>query len=166
MEPPEEIPALRIPPSQIGLIKEAPVRRWLRGQAMWDEQFKRQSKKAFEKRKKLKEKAESIVRHATRGGLVVTTDGGETQTPPEREGGAGGEQDVSRPKAGPQGRSKSTRSISTKGIIDEDLRFGPLDLDDENPPPSAIAGRRDTVRIKNHFHSVIDASKPPSLRSA
>lgn len=24
---------------------------------------------------------------------------------------------------------------------------GPLDLEDENPPPSAIAGRQDTVRV-------------------
>lgn len=146
MEPPEEIPALRIPPSQIGLIKEAPVRRWLRGQAMWDEQFKRQSKKVFEKRKKFKEKAESIVQHAIRRGLVVTTDATEAQTSPEREGGGGDEQDMSRPTAGSQGRGKSTRSMSVMGVIDEDLRFGPLDLDDENPPPSAIAGRRDTVR--------------------
>ena len=145
MEPPEEIPALCIPPGQIGLIKEAPVRRWLRGQALWDEQFKRQSKKVSEKRKKLEEKAESVVRHATRRGLVVTTDAGGARPSPGREGG-GGEQGMTRPTARPQGRGKSTRSMSMIGIIDEDLRFGPLDLDDENPPPSAIAGRRDTVR--------------------
>lgn len=141
MEPAEEIPALCIPPSQIGLIREPPVRRWLHGQAVWDEQFKRRSKKVFEKRKKLEEKAEQIIQHATRKGLII----GEVQTSPGQVGG-GGEQDEVRPMAGPQGGRKSSRSMSAStGIIDEDRRFGPLDLDDENPPPSAIAKRRDTV---------------------
>ena len=143
MEPAEEIPALCIPPGQIGLIRESPVRRWLHGQAVWDEQFKRRSKKVFEKRKKLEEKAEQIIQHATRKGLVV----GEAQpSSGQVGGGGGGEQDEVRPMAGPQGGRKSSRSMSTlTGIIDEDRRFGPLDLDDENPPPSAIAKRRDTV---------------------
>ena len=147
MEPTEEIPALHIPPSQIGLIREAPVRRWLHGQAVWDEQFKRRSKKVFEKRKKFEEEAERIIRHATRQGLVVKTEAGDAQTSPGQVGGAGGgKQDEVRPTARPQGGHKSSRSVSTlTGIIDGDRRFGPLDLDDENPPPSAIARRKDTV---------------------
>ena len=71
MEPVEEILALHIPPSQIGLIREPPVRRWLHGQSVWDEQFKRRAKKVFEKRKKFEEKAKEIIRHATQQGLVV-----------------------------------------------------------------------------------------------
>ena len=146
MEPAEEIPALRIPPNQIGLIREAPVRRWLHGQAMWDKQFKRRPEKIFEKRKKFEEKAEQIIRHATRNGLVVKTEAGETQIPLEQVGGGRGEQDEARPIAGPQDWHKNSRSTSAPiGIIDENRRFGPLDLDDENPPPSAIARRRDTV---------------------
>jgi len=146
MEPAEEIPALRIPPSQVGLIKEAPVRRWHRGQELWDGRFKRQSKKVAKKRKKLEEKAENIIRRVTRQGLVVNTEEGETQVPREQAGGSGGEQDEIRPEAEPFRRSTSNRSVfSVAGVIDENRRFGPLDLDDENPPPSAIAKRRDTV---------------------
>ncbi|PIL36933.1 hypothetical protein GSI_00623 [Ganoderma sinense ZZ0214-1] len=39
MEPPDQLLALRIPPSEIGLIKEGPVRRWLAGQEAWDKRF-------------------------------------------------------------------------------------------------------------------------------
>jgi len=147
MEPPEEIPTLRIPPGQIGVLKEAPVRRWLRGQEMWDEKFKRQSKKVPEKRKKLEEKAEHIIRSATRQGLVVSAEEGEARAPLEQAvGGGGGEQGGVRPMVEPQGESKRSRSFfKITGTIDENLRFGPLDLDDQNPPPSAIAKRRDTV---------------------
>jgi hypothetical protein len=147
MEPPEEMPNLRIPPSQIGLIKEAPVRRWLLGQTMWDERFRRRSKKVLEKRKKLEEKAEKIIRHATGQGLVVNTGEGDAWVFGEQAGEGGtDEQDNARPMAQPQGGRKSSRSVlTTTGIIDENKRYGPLDLDDENPPPSAIAKRRDTV---------------------
>ena len=34
MEPKEEIEALNIPPQEIGIIKEAPVMRWLAGQEL------------------------------------------------------------------------------------------------------------------------------------
>ena len=169
MEPAEEIPALCIPPSQIGLIKEPPVRRWLLGQGIWDKQFKRQSKKVSEKRKKFEERAERVIQHATRQGLVVKTEAGEAQALPEQVGGGGeSEQDEVRPTVGPQGRRKSSRSVSTTiGIIDENRRFGPLDLDDENPPPSAIAKRRDTAsRIIVSAGLLVDLNPAlaPSLR--
>jgi len=148
MELVEEIPALRIPPDQIGLIKEAPVRRWLLGLSVWDERFRARSKKVLKRRKEFEQKAEEIIRHVTRQGLVVNTEGdARPSREPTGEGGGGGEgQDEVRPKLEPQGRHKSSRSVfTTTGIIDENRRFGPLDLDDENPPPSAIAKRRDTV---------------------
>jgi hypothetical protein len=161
MEPMEEIHALRIPPGQIGLIKEAPVRRWLRGQEIWDEQFKGRAKKVLKKRKKLEEKAERIVQRVTRQGLVVDTEGGEARPSREQTGG-GGEQDEVRPKVEQQGRKRSSRSVlTTSGIIDENRRFGPLDLDDENPPPSAIAKRRDTVSrtiVSTVFFVVLSSS--------
>lgn len=164
MEPPEEMPTLRIPPSQIGLIKEAPVRRWLLGQGMWDERFKRQSKKVLEKRKKMEEKAEEIIRHAAGQGLVVNTGEGETRAFGEQPGEEGqDEQDTVRPAPRPQGGRKSSRSVlTTTGIIDEDKRYGPLDLGDENPPPSAIAKRRDTVS-RSIFRIVLRADLKPHL---
>lgn len=147
MEPIHEMPTLRIPPSQVGLIKEAPVRRWLLGQEMWDEQFKDRPKKVSKERKKCEEQAEDIIRDAARQGLVVSAEQGDARVSREQTGGeGGGEQDTVRPKVEQQGRKTSGRSVlTTTGIIDEDRRFGPLDLDDENPPPSAIAKRRDTV---------------------
>lgn len=39
----------------------------------------------------------------------------------------------------------SEKSIAVDGIIQTERRWGPLDLEDERPPPSAIAKRRDTV---------------------
>lgn len=165
MEPIEEIPSLRIPSSQIGLIKEAPVRRWLHGQTIRDKEFKRQSKKVYEKRKKFEEKAEQIIRDATLQGLAVQTGAGEVRVTPERtvEGG-GSEQNEVRPMVGLQGRRKSSRSMSIAGVIDENRRFGPLDLDDENPPPSAIAKRKDTASrmIPSAVLPVESESIPPT----
>jgi hypothetical protein len=121
---------------------------------MWDDRFKRKSKKVLEKRKQLEEKAEEIIRHATRQGLVVHTAEGETRASGEKTNeGARGEQDADRPAVQPQGRRKSSRSVlTTTGIIDENRRYGPLDLEDENPPPSAIAKRKDTVSRNTFFH--------------
>lgn len=147
MEPVEEIPILRIPPGQIGLIKEAPVRRWLLGQGIWDERFKARPKKIFRKRKEFDEKAEEILRHATRQGLTVNTEEGDPRSSREQPGGGDRDEQSEVPlKLEPQRRQKSSRSaLTTTGVVDEDRRFGPLDLEDENPPPSAIARRRDTV---------------------
>jgi len=130
------------------LIKEAPVRRWLLGLSVWDERFKARSKKVLKKRKEFERKAEEIIQHVIGQGLVVNTEGNMRPShEPTGEGSGGGEgENEDRPKLEPQGRHKSSRSVfTTTGVIDENLRFGPLDLDDENPPPSAIAKRRDTA---------------------
>jgi len=170
MESIEEMPVLRISPSQIGLIKEAPVRRWLLGQGVWDKRFKGRPKKVLKMRKEFEEKAEEIIRHVTEQGLVVNTKEGDAGPSREQTGdGDGDGQDEVRPKLEPQRRHKSSNSaLATTGVIDENLRFGPLDLDDENPPPSAIAKRRDTVsRIIDStvFQADLNpALSPPSLR--
>ena len=161
MEPVEEMPALRMLPSQIGLIKEAPVRRWLQGQGMWDERFKRESKKVLKKRKRLEEMAEQIIRHATELGLVVDTG---ARTSGEGAGDGREEQGEVRPTMQAQSGRKSSRSMfTTTGVIDENRRYGPLDLDDENPPPSAIAKRRDTVSRFIFFTLPLSDSKSTLL---
>jgi len=38
----------------------------------------------------------------------------------------------------------SLASLAAVGVIDVERRWGPLDLEDEHPPPTAIAHRRDT----------------------
>ena len=163
MEPVEEMPVLHIPPGQIGLIKEAPVRRWLLGLGVWDERFKSRSKKVLKKRKEFEQKAEEIIRHVTGQGLVVNTEGDSRPSREPTGEGGGREQDEVRPTLGSQGKRKSSRSVfTTTGIIDENRRFGPLDLDDENPPPSAIAKRRDTVsRIVSPTILPVDLNPPP-----
>jgi hypothetical protein len=39
LPPPEEIPALQIPPEQIGVIKPGPVKRWMEAKNKWDTRF-------------------------------------------------------------------------------------------------------------------------------
>lgn len=58
MEAVEKIEALNIPVCQIGIIKEAPLRRWLEGQEMWDTNYKRAAKRVIRSRRKVEVKAE------------------------------------------------------------------------------------------------------------
>ncbi|CDO68138.1 hypothetical protein BN946_scf185003.g10 [Trametes cinnabarina] len=122
MEPPKEIDALRLKPQEIGIIKEAPVRRWLEGQEEWDRRFKRTAEHVLRQRQQYEAKAARLLDHAREQGLM---------------------HDEIHPQ---QSRTSIGGSISSGSVgeIDADRRWGPLDLKDENPPPSAIAGRRDT----------------------
>ncbi|TBU23510.1 alpha/beta-hydrolase [Dichomitus squalens] len=116
MEPAEEVPALRLKPSEIGIIKEKPVRMWLEGQDEWDRRYKSQAEAVIRKRKHYQAKWEKLLEHAKQEGLF-------------------GEKDSLR---------STTSAVSTGGTIETDRRWGPLDLEGERPPPSAIAGRNDT----------------------
>ncbi|KAI0637973.1 alpha/beta-hydrolase [Trametes polyzona] len=122
MEPPEEIEALRLKPHEIGLIKEAPVRRWLSGQEAWDKKYKHTAERVIRKRRRYEAKAARLLVHAKEQGLI---------------------HDELQPR---QSRTSIAESISSRSVgeVEPDRRWGPLDLKDENPPPSAIAGRRDT----------------------
>jgi hypothetical protein len=127
MEPKEDIPALQIPPDQIGQIKEAPAMRWLRGQEEWDRRYRKKGQRVLEKRKKLVKKADRIIKHALDQGLVHESFP-ESVVPVEKT------------------TDRVVRRRTSIGEIQTDRRWGPLDLRGENPPPSAIAARRDTVR--------------------
>ncbi len=130
MEPKEEIPALRIRPEEIGLIREAPAMRWVKGQEEWDATFKNNAQKAIRQRQTLEAKASKLLERAREQGLVLHS----------------GRSDISQKSHGVQASHvKSTSDQLIDGTIQEDRRWGPFDLDDETPPPSAIAGRRDTV---------------------
>lgn len=120
MEPEDQIPALQIRPSEIGLIKEAPTMRWLQGQEEWDKKYRRSAKAAIKQRKKLEVKSEEILAHARAQGLLLVGDS-EPQVADVRQ------------------------SRLTDRAIQPDRRWGPLDLENERPPPTAIAKRRDTV---------------------
>ena len=140
MEPKEELEVLKIPREQIGLIKEDPTLRWLKGQTEWDHTYRRAAKKAVKKREKLKFRAQRMLDSAREQGLITVD---HPQLPDAANKGASYD------------RGHSGADASTNGIIQEDRRWGPLDLEDENPPPTAIAKRRDTVRacysVRLHF---------------
>lgn len=118
MEAAEEIPALQINTREVGLIKEAPARRWQAGQEDFDHKYRRLAKRVVKTRAKITAKSERLLTHAREEGLVMHAD-----------------------NAGNPGEAPR----DTAGVIQDERRWGPLDLDGENPPPSAIAGRRDTV---------------------
>ncbi|KAJ7639044.1 Alpha/Beta hydrolase protein [Roridomyces roridus] len=52
--------------------------------------------------------------------------------------------------------SSSSSAHTTEGAVQQERRWGPLDLDDESPPPTAIAKRRDTKEalalLKKHIY--------------
>lgn len=124
MEPPEEIPALQLRPEQIGIIKQAPALRWAEGQGEWDVTFRQAAKRAIKKRQKIETKWQTMLEHAKEQGFIMERDHSPTV----------------------HHRGPTSQSVDTEdGTIQEDRRWGPLDLADENPPPSAIAKRRDTV---------------------
>lgn len=128
MEAAEEIPALQINTREVGLIKEAPARRWQAGQEDFDHKYRRLAKRVVKTRAKITAKSERLLTHAREEGLVMHAD-----------------------NAGNPGEAPR----DTVGVIQDERRWGPLDLDGENPPPSAIAGRRDTPEayalIKKHI---------------
>lgn len=130
MEPAEEIPALQLKPSQIGIIKEPPVKRWAAGQAEWDRRYRSTAMKVPGQRRQIEAKALKLLRSAREKGLVRVED------PPEE-----------------LTRIESTLSKATvvtmrsNAEIQEDRRWGPLDLEAERVPPSAICKRLDTVSL-------------------
>nr|GAT59993.1 lipase/esterase [Mycena chlorophos] len=142
MEPVEEMEALRISPGQIGIIKEKPTLRWFEGQSEWDKKYRRNAAKAQKKRDSNSEKARKIIAHAREQGLVHASDG------------VGSQAEVETPD--------SASLHETGGVIEKERRWGPLDLEDESPPPSAIAKRTDTIEalalLKKHIYHTAPAT--------
>ncbi|KAJ6515694.1 Alpha/Beta hydrolase protein [Mycena sanguinolenta] len=134
MEPQHEMAVLRLEPSEIGIIKEAPTVRWLKGQEEWDTKYKRSAEKAIRQRRKNEEKAKKLIENAREQGLSLVHDMHDTGL----------------------ARAVSTSAHATDGVIQQERRWGPLDLDDERPPPTAIAKRRDTpdalALLKKHIY--------------
>ncbi len=135
MEEKESIPALKLTAKEIGLLKQRPAERWLKGQEIWDQRFRKRAIKIMHQRQKNKIKYEEILGRAREMGLVHDTR--KNQTVP-----------LTRPPT----------QMETQGEIQNDRRWGPLDLDDEDPPSSAIAARRDTVSLPSRW----ELAKPPS----
>ncbi|KAE9410143.1 alpha/beta-hydrolase [Gymnopus androsaceus JB14] len=149
MEPREELPCLQISPSQIGLIKEAPAVRWNKGQEQWDRVFAKEAQRVLKRRQRIERKAEEMLRNAREQGFYRV-----------------GEEDVpGRAKAQNASTERSTAENPKDGTIQEGRRWGPLDLDDERPPPSAIAKRRDTTEALALLKMAIYHSAPVTHRT-
>lgn len=127
MEPKEEIPCLGIQADSMGLLKEAPARRWLEGQEAWDKRFKSLAKKIDKQRRKNEAKYNKTLSRARELGLVQMSDGDRMSA-----------------------QTNTSTETTGNGVIQRDRRWGPLDLEGEDPPPSAIAARRDTVLTSQH----------------
>lgn len=123
MEPASSLQALKVDFAQIGILKEAPARRWRAGQDIWDKVYAKRAKKVIKQQSANQAKAERLLANAINQGFIHRSHD-------------------SWKKVGQQ------KSYQDK--IQVDRRWGPLDLEDENPPATAIAGRRDTVRSELH----------------
>lgn len=148
MEPKEDIEALQMSPSQIGIIKERPVRRWAEGQNAQDKKFRHTAEKVIKKRKKLEERAKKMLADAREQGLLLENDSihrKEQEIQSAKNRGA--------KRANSDGESVFSATVSRR--IDDDRRWGPLDLANEKPPPTAIAARRDTVCSVFHILFII-----------
>jgi hypothetical protein len=133
MESQEEMSVLRLKPAEIGIIKEAPTIRWLKGQEEWDKKYKQHAERAVRQRQKNEEKAKRLIAHAREQGLLLVSDAGPDLT-----------------------SVLSTSAHATDGTIQHDRRWGPLDLDNESPPPTAIAKRQDTARRLTSFSVLLN----------
>ena len=118
--------ALQMPIENIGKIKSGPVSRYLTGQELWDKKYKRTAKRVDKERAKNEAKAHAMLEQAANEGLLESMS---EVTEEKRTLQRGGEQ------------SESKRFEDGWADL---AAFGPLDLQGEVPPPSAIAGRRDT----------------------
>ena len=55
LDPPSKLPSLKLPPSEIGVIKEGPVRNWMAAKRHWDNKY------SHEKRRVQKQRAREMV---------------------------------------------------------------------------------------------------------
>lgn len=126
MEPEESIPCLQLPENEVCLLKEAPARLWCDQQKKWDKRFEATAKRIPRHRRNYEKKYEAAIRRALELGMIATKD----------------------EEMGKSPNSTGQETTQIKFAIDSDTnerRWNPLDLHDERPPPSAIAGRRDNV---------------------
>ncbi|KAH9482748.1 AB hydrolase superfamily protein C4A8.06c [Psilocybe cubensis] len=139
MEPRDKLAALQLAASEIGLLKEAPALRWAAGQDEWDRVYSKQAERVLKQKSRHEEKARHMLQRALQQGFVHSSHG-----QPNSEAGVVMEQE------------KKVRRRTSVGKIQPDRRWGPLDLEGERPPPSAIAGRVDTPEalalLKKHIY--------------
>ncbi|KJA29849.1 hypothetical protein HYPSUDRAFT_31857 [Hypholoma sublateritium FD-334 SS-4] len=129
MEPANTLPALKVDSAQVGILKEAPAQRWRAGQDIWDKAYAKRAKKVIKQQSANQAKAERLLENAIDQGFIHRSH---------------------------DSLEKVEERKSYRDKIQVDRRWGPLDLEDENPPATAIAGRRDTLEavalLKNSIY--------------
>ncbi|GAA5850059.1 hypothetical protein JCM8547_000999 [Rhodosporidiobolus lusitaniae] len=158
MEPVEQMNALQLDKEDIGLIKEAPVKRYLAGRAIWDRKFHRTYKKVQKERerhleKSMKEEASRITKRVEQLSQnshdkrpSSSSSGPAAPDPsainPDR---ASRVTDSPEPMEGESGARVGRRASMAEVPIGLQ---GSWDLHGENPPPSSLAGRKDTAEAR------------------
>ncbi|SPO34874.1 uncharacterized protein PSFLO_00345 [Pseudozyma flocculosa] len=127
LEPESELQALRMDANEVGRIKEGPCQRYLSGQELWSKKFEKTARKVEKQRAKNEETAQKLLERAASLGLL-----------------------------------KPSRHELDQGVLESDEgvwsglgALGPLELVDETPPPSALAGRRDTEEALNLLRTML-----------
>ncbi|BGP12779.1 hypothetical protein JCM10213_007293 [Rhodosporidiobolus nylandii] len=153
MEAIEDMLLLKLDKEDIGLIKEAPVKRYLAGKAIWDRKFRRDYIKVQKERerhlkKSMKEEATRITERVSELSKEEKKKGSSSSARPNP---AILDPDTPAPvtdspepldiPGAMRGRATSTASIPI-GLE------GSWDLHGENPPPSSLAGRKDTAEAR------------------
>lgn len=125
MEPAEDLQALNLDVGQIGLIKEAPAQRWREGQDTWDKIYAKKAKKVMRQKASNERKFARLLQNAFDEGFVHQSR----------------EDTLSEEILAKISKLKT----QSEGKIQVDRRWGPLDLEGEQPPATSISRRRDSV---------------------
>ncbi|GAA5887509.1 hypothetical protein JCM6882_001435 [Rhodosporidiobolus microsporus] len=156
MEAIEDMSMLQLDKEDIGLIKEAPVKRYLAGRAIWDRKFRRVADKVQKERerhlkKSMREEATRITKRVSELAKQKQNSSGSAPSaagpssldpngppsPPEQVTDSPEPLDI--PGAGRRRASTAEIPIGLEGV---------WDLHGENPPPSSLAGRKDTAEAR------------------
>ncbi|KAM0793477.1 hypothetical protein ACM66B_000919 [Microbotryomycetes sp. NB124-2] len=144
LEPENELECLKIDPEDLGVVKEAPVKRYLAGKTIWDKKFKSVAQRVQREREANLQKSmrEEASRLTERMKQVK-----KHHEQPQALNNNNSENSVSSPiqqVASPEPMdSPSTLQQASNQRQPQHVR-GIWDLRGENPPPSSIAARKDT----------------------
>ncbi|GAA6047205.1 hypothetical protein JCM3770_006950 [Rhodotorula araucariae] len=149
MEPESEMSMLHLDPEDVGLIKEDAVRRYLAGKAILQRKFGKTYAKVQKKRERHLKK--SMQEEAMR--ITKRVDELKKQQAKDRKQGSGSSLRLSPANIDPNAPEQVTASPEpldyARGGRDVPLGVdGMWDLHGEHPPPSSLAGRKDTAEAR------------------
>jgi len=136
LEPEPSLPGCTLPIEKLGLVTETPARRYLEGQALWDKKYKNVAKKVIRHR----ERHLKLSNEHTRKVMGRIQHKLDTVRGKKKEDIA---EEVADPAEGSQAPSDSGDEIRV--MLNSPLWTWGWALQGENPPPSSITARGDTV---------------------